>query len=272
MLPGGTCRSTQIFIPCPAKHLLQKVEPTVKPLLVFVEVEVRVDLLEVARHLVASNRSTPLGQRLDVVFRRVQRQHRAAQLFSHAETRRRGGFVLFVAKITIRIFYLVVLIVARELVERERLDFERRYVELDFARHILEAERNAGFADRSRAEVGFEDERRPVEVAALVVGLRPLFRAGRRVAVVEHELQAKVGFVRPPDAAPTCADRGADAARQAAEVDFRVGRATAALAVRVDDNDIARPRRVATEHPFDARRLHGVRTRGGEKSRRQHGT
>ena len=33
-------------------------------------------------------------------------------------------FAFFVAKITIRIFYLVVLIVARELVERERLDFE----------------------------------------------------------------------------------------------------------------------------------------------------
>ena len=181
-------------------------------------------------------------------------------------------FAFFVAKITIRIFYLVVLIVARELVERERPDFERRYVELDFARHILEAERDADFADRRRAEVGCQFQRRPVEVAALVVGLRPLFRAGRRVAVVEHELQAKVGFVRPPDAAPPCADCGADAARQAAEVEFRMGRAAVALPLRVDGDDIALACRVATERPFDARRLHGDRTRGGEKSRRQHGT
>ena len=73
--------------------------------------------------------------------------------------------VFFVAKITIRIFYLVVLIVARELVERERLNLERRNIELHAPRHILKPERDADFADRRRAEVGCQFQRRPVEVA-----------------------------------------------------------------------------------------------------------
>ena len=91
-----------------------------------------------------------------------------------------------------------------------------------------------------------------------MVGLGPLGGLRLRVEVVEHELEAEVGFVRAADARAARADRGADAARQAAEVEPSVHGASLAGAVRVDDGDVALARRVAPQRPFDGRLRDGA--------------
>ena len=58
----------------------KEVEASVKPRDVGVEVQVRVDSLEVARHLVAGNRPAPLREGADVLLRRILRKHASSQL------------------------------------------------------------------------------------------------------------------------------------------------------------------------------------------------
>ena len=222
--------------PRPDEDFFQQVEPSVEPLHVFVEVEVRVDLLEVARHLEPPDRPAPFRERLYVVFRRVLGKHRSAQLWTSGDAS--------------RIAHFVALVRAWELVERKRLYLERRDVELHAPRHVLQPERNADLADRRSSEVCRQLQRRPVEVAAFVVRLRPAVGAGRRIAVVEHELEPEVGLVRSPDSPSSRSNRRAYAACRSSKVELRVRRAARARSARVDDDDIALARRVAAKRPF----------------------